>query len=98
MADPQAETRDAISAFFDDLTDVGDMEADYRRDRPLLATDPCDRCGAKARVRVTLKNSKELQFCAHHFGKRVRKALEALGAYLHDEREAVAKEARRPEA
>ena len=31
-----------------------------------LATDRCDRCGARAYVRVTLANNGELLFCAHH--------------------------------
>jgi hypothetical protein len=31
----------------------------------LTASDRCDRCGAQARVRVTLVSG-ELLFCAHH--------------------------------
>ncbi|CAB4342167.1 MAG: hypothetical protein F2839_05650 [Actinobacteria bacterium] len=34
---------------------------------PLTASDRCDRCGAKARVRVYLDGGSELLFCSHHF-------------------------------
>ena len=33
---------------------------------PLTAADRCDRCGAAARVRVTLSSGGELLFCNHH--------------------------------
>ena len=33
---------------------------------PLTAADRCDRCGAAARVRVTLPSGGELLFCRHH--------------------------------
>ncbi|MDN5758823.1 MAG: hypothetical protein L0H59_09855 [Tomitella sp.] len=33
---------------------------------PLTAADRCDRCGAAARVRVTLSSGGELLFCRHH--------------------------------
>lgn len=33
---------------------------------PLTAADRCDRCGAAARVRVTLHSGGELLFCQHH--------------------------------
>ena len=33
---------------------------------PLTAADVCDRCGARAYVRVLLPGSAELFFCAHH--------------------------------
>ena len=33
---------------------------------PLTAADRCDRCGAKAYVRVLLNSGGELLFCAHH--------------------------------
>ena len=32
----------------------------------LTAADRCDRCGAQAYVRITLRNGGELLFCAHH--------------------------------
>ena len=32
----------------------------------LAATDRCDRCGARAYVRVLLPSRLELLFCAHH--------------------------------
>ncbi|GAA4815669.1 DUF7455 domain-containing protein [Tomitella cavernea] len=33
---------------------------------PLTAADRCDRCGAGAKVRVTLPSGGELLFCRHH--------------------------------
>ncbi len=33
---------------------------------PLTAADRCDRCGAAARMRVTLPSGGELLFCSHH--------------------------------
>ncbi|MCL2781238.1 MAG: hypothetical protein FWD74_07080 [Actinomycetia bacterium] len=38
-------------------------------ERPLTATDRCDRCGAQAYVRATLLSGAELLFCAHHARK-----------------------------
>ena len=35
-------------------------------DAPLTAADRCDRCGARAYVRVVLPGGGELLFCAHH--------------------------------
>lgn len=32
----------------------------------LTPADRCDRCGAQAYVRITLRNGSELLFCAHH--------------------------------
>ena len=32
----------------------------------LTTADRCDRCGAQAYVRITLRNGGELLFCAHH--------------------------------
>ena len=33
---------------------------------PLTAADRCDRCGARAYIRVVLPGGGELLFCAHH--------------------------------
>ena len=33
---------------------------------PLSAADRCDRCGARAQVRVLLASGSDLVFCAHH--------------------------------
>jgi hypothetical protein len=44
-------------------------------ERPLVAADRCDRCGAQAYVRATLPSGGELLFCAHHsreHGNRLR--------------------------
>ena len=34
--------------------------------KPLTAADVCDRCGARAYVRVLMPGPSELLFCAHH--------------------------------
>ncbi|MDQ1294925.1 MAG: hypothetical protein QG608_2810 [Actinomycetota bacterium] len=51
---------------------------------PLTATDRCDRCGARAYIRVSLPGSGELLFCAHH-GRTHENALRARAAEIHDE-------------
>jgi hypothetical protein len=43
---------------------------------PLTNADRCDRCGARARVRVTLMNG-QLFFCAHHGRKYMPKLRQA---------------------
>jgi hypothetical protein len=53
-------------------------------ERPLVATDRCDRCGAQAYVRVTLPSGGELLFCAHHARKHEAK-LQELAATIYDE-------------
>jgi hypothetical protein len=50
----------------------------------LTAADRCDRCGARAYVRVTLPGGGELLFCAHH-GRAHETALRAAEADIHDE-------------
>lgn len=51
---------------------------------PLNAADRCDRCGARAYVRVTLVGGGELLFCAHH-GRAHEAALRARDADIQDE-------------
>lgn len=51
---------------------------------PLAAVDRCDRCGAKAYIRVTLETGGELLFCAHH-GRKHGAALREVAAEIHDE-------------
>jgi hypothetical protein len=51
---------------------------------PLSAADRCDRCGARAYVRVVLPTGGELLFCAHH-GRRHEAALRAGQAEILDE-------------
>jgi hypothetical protein len=46
--------------------------------------DRCDRCGARAYVRVTLPGGGELFFCAHH-GRAHEGALRAAEADIQDE-------------
>lgn len=51
---------------------------------PLTAVDRCDRCGARAYVRVVLPGGGELLFCAHH-GRAHHNALRAVEASIQDE-------------
>ncbi|MFZ5872178.1 MAG: DUF7455 domain-containing protein [Actinomycetota bacterium] len=51
---------------------------------PLTAADRCDRCGAKAYVRVLLNSGGELLFCAHH-GREHAPRLREIAAEIHDE-------------
>ena len=53
---------------------------------PLTAIDRCDRCGARAYVRVVLPGGGELLFCAHH-GRAHQDALRAAEASIQDESE-----------
>ena len=50
---------------------------------PLTAAERCDRCGARAYVRVVLPSG-ELLFCAHH-GRAHAPALQAVAVYIQDE-------------
>ena len=50
----------------------------------LTAADRCDRCGARAYLRVTLPGGGELLFCAHH-GRAHSPALRAADAEIQDE-------------
>lgn len=50
---------------------------------PLTAADRCDRCGARAYVRVVLPAG-ELFFCAHH-GRKHAIALADVADYIQDE-------------
>jgi hypothetical protein len=50
----------------------------------LTVADRCDRCGARAYVRVTLPGGGELLFCAHH-GRAHEGALRAADARIQDE-------------
>ncbi len=51
---------------------------------PLTAADRCDRCGARAYIRVVLPGGGELLFCAHH-GRAHHDALRAVEASIQDE-------------
>lgn len=50
----------------------------------LNVTDRCDRCGARAYVRVLLPSRLELLFCAHHTREHAR-ALAEIAVEVHDE-------------
>ncbi len=50
----------------------------------LTAADRCDRCGARAYMRVVLPGGGELLFCAHH-GHAHKDALTAAEASIQDE-------------
>ena len=61
------------------------MSAAVATDRtPLTAADRCDRCGARAYVRVTLSSGGELLFCAHH-ARQHEDSLRAVAADIQDE-------------
>jgi ribosomal protein L37E len=49
----------------------------------LTAADRCDRCGARAYLRVTLPSG-ELLFCAHH-GRAHSDKLKQVALQIHDE-------------
>ena len=51
---------------------------------PLTAADRCDRCGARAYIRVVLPGGGELLFCAHH-GRAHHDALRAVEASIQDQ-------------
>jgi hypothetical protein len=50
----------------------------------LTAADRCDRCGARAYVRVSLISGGELFFCAHH-GREHLPKLQDLATNIQDE-------------
>jgi hypothetical protein len=54
----------------------------------LSAADRCDRCGARAYIRVMLPAGGELLFCAHH-GRAHEGALRAAEADIQDETHAL---------
>jgi hypothetical protein len=53
-------------------------------DGALTAVDRCDRCGARAYVRVLLPNALELLFCAHH-NRQYGSALKKVAVEIRDE-------------
>ena len=55
----------------------------------MTAADRCDRCGARAYIRVLLPRGGELMFCAHH-GRVNASALVAVDAEIQDQSEALA--------
>jgi hypothetical protein len=52
--------------------------------QPLTAADVCDRCGARAYVRVLMPGSAELLFCAHH-ARQHSEALAKVAIEIQDE-------------
>jgi hypothetical protein len=58
---------------------------------PLTAADRCDRCGARAYIRVVLPVG-ELLFCAHH-GRAHGEALKAQAVEVQDHSHALAETA-----
>jgi hypothetical protein len=50
----------------------------------LTAADRCDRCGARAYVRVLLPTFLELLFCAHH-NRQYASTLTKIAVEIHDE-------------
>ena len=55
----------------------------------LTATDRCDRCGARAYVRVLLPSRRELLFCAHH-NRQYASALTKIAVEIRDETDRLA--------
>jgi hypothetical protein len=57
--------------------------------QPLTAADRCDRCGARARVRLELKTADnaqaELLFCSHHAHEHELE-YKKVATHIHDER------------
>ena len=56
----------------------------------LTATDRCDRCGARAYVRVLLPSRRELLFCAHH-NRQYASALAKIAVEIRDETDRLAR-------
>jgi hypothetical protein len=63
---------------------------------PLTAADRCDRCGARAYVRVTLQSGGELFFCLHH-AREHEASLRKVAVHFEDESERIDAEAAVPE-
>lgn len=55
---------------------------------PLAASDRCDRCGAKALVRVYLDGGMHLLFCAHHF-RQHEVRLRSIAVDVQDESDSI---------
>jgi hypothetical protein len=58
----------------------------------LTAVDRCDRCGARAHVRVLLPSQLELLFCAHH-NRQYASALAKIAVEIHHETRRLARTA-----
>jgi hypothetical protein len=58
--------------------------------RPLTAVDRCDRCGARAYVRVLLPSGRELLFCTHH-NRQYASALTKIAVEIRDETDRLAR-------
>lgn len=50
----------------------------------LTAADRCDRCGAKAYIKVVLPSGGELFFCAHH-GRQHEDKLRQVALHIQDD-------------
>jgi hypothetical protein len=56
----------------------------------LTAMERCDRCGARAYVRVLLPSRRELLFCAHHH-RQYASALTKIAVEIRDETDRLAR-------
>ena len=56
----------------------------------LAAMERCDRCGARAYVRVLLPSRRELLFCAHH-NRQYASALTKIAVEIRDETDRLAR-------
>ena len=73
------------------------MSATLATDRsPLTASDRCDRCGARAYVRVVLAGGGELLFCVHH-ARQHEDSLRQVAVTYQDETDLVDEAASTPE-
>ena len=67
------------------------MTAAMAPQKPLNATDLCDRCGAQAYVRVVLPGSGQLLFCAHH-NRQHAEARAKIAVEIQDETDRLSRE------
>jgi len=67
-----------------DRLERGQTPDDLAAAEMLTVVDRCDRCGARAYVRVLLRSRLELLFCAHH-NREYASALKKVAVAIHDE-------------
>lgn len=61
------------------------LERPVTNEPQLTAADRCDRCSARARVRITLHSGGQLFFCAHHAAQHLT-AIYSKASEILDER------------
>ena len=99
MSDQQAGSNQQVTTRPGDLYGpCPDCEIEDPAHRDLVATDTCDRCGARAYVRVTIKGGLELLYCVHDFRPVNLANLAAVGGVVHDDRQQLNNEVKKTEA